>query len=119
MDVVKTYEKSISIRIFLEIAYNSIMILSYLFTLITWVADGEVFGALSRVLPLAMCFKILYHLGTETGKLAVNQKLVFQAVCRIPQHLLGEEMRLKVFIWLLNFMKKMTMVISVGGVPHA
>ncbi|OXA37419.1 putative gustatory receptor 23a, isoform B [Folsomia candida] len=97
VEMLRKYSSRSVQRISSEIGYNSLLILAYLFIGFTWAENGEIGAALTRVIPLILCIKIIFHLGTEAGQLELNQKAIFRVLCRMQHRAMSEETKSMVF----------------------
>lgn len=98
--ILRSYNELSASIILFEIVYNSLLILLYLFIGFTWGACGEIGAGISRIIPILLCLKIIYHLGTEAGNLEIHQRKILRSVCHIPQHDLSDGVKGRLATWL-------------------
>ncbi|XP_035713663.1 uncharacterized protein LOC118438062 [Folsomia candida] len=97
VQILRKHESVVGNGIAFEVGYNSLLILAYLFIGIIWAASGQFVTGLSRLIPIILCAKIMYHLGTEAGKLDSNRKAVLRVMCRMRKSWMSGDTKDAVF----------------------
>lgn len=103
-DLLRIYNTCFGKKIILEIAHHAITILGYSFVAINSFNAGMKVAALSRLIPIAVSLKVLYLFGSDSSELEAQTHLIFDLLCRLPHHLLSNEMEKKVRASLPKFL---------------